>query len=113
MSHFPLYTTLSSSLPDRDLTVVQKNSLIKNIEKLDQDAHELIFALIKCYYNENENGNNLDIPYNGELKKGLINFDLLKLPNKLRQLLHNFVTLHTKRMAEDKKIKEIHETVNE
>lgn len=108
MSNFPLYTTLSKGLPKKDLTIAQKNDFVRRITKLDSEAYDLIYALIKCYYLEHENGDSFTIPYNGTLAKDRINFNLLKFPNKLRQLLYKFVTVHKKKLKEDKEIEVIH-----
>lgn len=97
-----------TDLPEKDLTVLQKKDFLNKIVNLDTEAHNLIFVLIKCYYMENDNGDYMTIPYNGILAKDRIDFDLLTLPNKLRQLLYKFVNLHGKKMAEDKEIEDIH-----
>lgn len=108
MSNFPLYTTLSTGLTKKDLTVAQKNELIKRIGKIDSEAHDLVYALIKSYYLEHESGDSFSIPYKGTLSKDRINFDLLSLPIPLRQLLYKFVIIHKKKLKEDKEIEEIH-----
>jgi len=106
MSEFPLYTTLLPNLPVKDLTVLQKNDFIKKVAILDLEGRELIFALIKCYFIEHNN-DKFAIPYNGQLAKDRIDFDLLEFPVELRQLLYKFVTLHGKKVMEDQKIKEM------
>lgn len=110
MSQFPLYTTLMNNLPDKDLTIIQKSDLVKKISIMDTEAHELIYALIKCFFIENNNGDALVIPYNGQLSKEKIEFNLVKMPNKLRQLLYKFVNAHKKKLIEDEKIKEIQQS---
>jgi hypothetical protein len=105
--NFPLYTTLLTGLPSKDLTVAQKNDFVRRIDKLDSEAYDLIYALIKSYYLEHENGDAFTIPYEGILAKDRIDFDLLKLPITLRQLLYKFVTVHRKKLKEDKEILEI------
>lgn len=109
MSQFPLYTTLMANLPEKDLTIMQKSDLIRKI-KIIEDAHELVFALIKSFYIEHNGGDSLSIPYNGILAKDKIEFNLVEMPNKLRQLLYKFVTLHKRKLLEDEKIKEIQKT---
>lgn len=105
---FPLYTSLSIGLPSKDLTVSQKRKFIKQINTLDSETCGLIYALIKSYYVEHENGDNLmSLPYSGALATDCINFDLAEFPIKLRQLLHKFVTVHSKKIKEDKEIQEI------
>ncbi len=101
---FPLYTTLIANLPNKDLTVLQKVDLVKKISTLDANAHELIYALIKSYYVEHSKGESISIPYNAALSKDKIDFDLLEMPEKLRQLLYKFVTIHKKKLDEDEKL---------
>jgi hypothetical protein len=102
---FPLYTSLSVNLLEKDLTIAQKSELIKKIQSLDLEAHELVYALIKSFYLEYENGDALILPYNGELSKESIIFNLLDMPTKLRQLLYKFIKLHSKKQQEEQSIK--------
>ena len=104
MTSFPLYTTLSQNLVAKDLTVLQKNDFVKKIATLEPEAHELIYALIKCYYIEKESGDSITIPYNGKLDKDCINFNLLSLPLQLRQMLYKFVNLHKQKVEMDNKM---------
>lgn len=106
MSQFPLYTTLMTNLPKKDLTLLQKNDLLKKIGSMNTDAHELIYALVKCYYIEHNKHDVLSIPYKGQLSKDKIEFDLLEMPTQLRQLLYKFVIVHKKKLIEDEKIKQ-------
>lgn len=103
MSQFPLYTTLASNLPKKDLTILQKNELIKKIASMTSEDHELIYMLIKSYYINNDMGDSLSIPYNAQLGKEKIDFDLLELPNGLKQLLFKFSTIHKNKLIEDEK----------
>lgn len=108
MSQFPLYNSLSLNLPEKDITQSQKNDMIKKISNMDSETHELIYVLIKSFYNDNTvKNNNIQIPYNGVLEKEKLHFDISYFPNKLKQLLHKFITLHSKKILEDEKIKEI------
>ena len=101
--NFPLYDTLSGSLSNKDLSAKHKTELIQNIKDMDIESHELIFVLIKCYFLQNE-GNSLNIPYDGVVNTDSIDFNLQNFPNKLRQLLYKFVTLHCKKVAEDNEL---------
>lgn len=104
MSNFPLYDTLSTDLSDKDLTVLQKKKFIARVSKLNTEASELIYALILTYYNVNTQGDNLTIPYKGKLHTSGLEFNLLNLPVKLRQLLFKFVTIHQEKVKEDEEI---------
>jgi len=111
MSHqFPLYTTLNAHIPTKDLTIAQKHDFIRKVASMDSEAHDLIFALIKCYFLEHNSTDTFSIPYNGQLAKDRIDFNLMELPNQLRQLLYRFVTIHGKKLAEDKRIQEMQTT---
>jgi len=101
MSQFPLYTTLKDNLATRDLTIIQKNELLRKIAALQSDEHELVYMLIKSYYIEHDNGDALSIPYKAQLGKERIDFDLLDLPIGLRQLLFKFVNIHSKKKLEE------------
>ena len=125
MSGFPLYDNLSKDLSaKKDLTVKQKTDLIKNINLIDQDGQELVYALIYYYYINNESNNESNNKSNNEFNnesntppyKGKsqetpsnlqnITWNLGNFPIKLRVLLHNFLTMHMKKLAEDDKREE-------
>lgn len=105
MSDFPLYNTLISKLAKKDLTVLEKTQLIKKIPQLDLDTKELIYALIEFYYIKNSE-NVQDFPYECKINDENIEFDLLKLPHELKQMLFKFVSMHNKKLIEDEKLKE-------
>ena len=113
MSGFPLYDNLSKDLSaKKDLTVKQKTDLIKNINLIDQDGQELVYALIYYYYINNETISESNIPpYKGKPQETAsklqnITWNLGNFPIKLRVLLHNFLTMHMKKLAEDGKREE-------
>jgi hypothetical protein len=122
---FPLYNTLSKNLSQRDLTKAQKSELISQISQTDKDGHELLYALIKSYYNDHDTldrqkdgkdtkdkvneavspcTNNNILPYSGEIGKDKMSFNLENFPKPLRQLLYKFLNLHQKKLKEDKQI---------
>ena len=107
MSNFPLYTTLNTNLQKKDLTVLQKNEFMKKIQELDSKGHELIYALIKCYFLENDSTEPFIIPYNGKLAKDRIEFNLLDFPPVLKQMLYKFVIIHQKKILEDEKLEKL------
>ena len=53
MDCFPLYDTLNSNLPKKDLSVKQKEEFIRKISDADAKAQEILFALI-CYHAKND-----------------------------------------------------------
>ena len=107
MSKFPLYTSLMLNLSTKDLTIPQKKKLITIINTLNEEAYELIYILIKCYYTEhNRDMDSLALPYNGQICSDGINFNLNELPNQLKQLLFKFVQLHLRKIQEDRENEE-------
>jgi len=102
MNLFPLYETLKADLPKKDLTLKERKKFLENILEADQEAHELLFVLIKCFYLENEKFKTYEIPYEAEVLKDKINFDLASFPPSLKQLLYKFLCLHMKRKEEEK-----------
>lgn len=104
---FPLYTMIINSLKGtKDLTVIQKSELMEDI-KTYTDAHESIYGLIKCYYQENDKGNPLGIPYSGVLSdRGRVEFNLMEFPVKLRKMIYKFMEIHKKRAKEDREMQD-------
>jgi len=106
MSNFPLYTSISTGIPGKDLTATQKKDFIKKVESMDPDGHELIYALIKTYYIDSEQDSPFTIPYGGKFVRNDMTFDLTDIPSKLRQILYKFVKIHTKKVKEDKSLEQ-------
>lgn len=105
MSKFPLYDSLSKDIADVDLTTSQKRSFIKKILKIDQTGHELVYALIRMYQIENgEENMSFTLPYSGTFVENDINFDLDKLPKKLKQILYKFIGVHLDKMKEERSL---------
>lgn len=104
MSNFPLYASLSADVPDKDLTGAQKADFVKKVSAMDQSGHELIYALIKTYYIDQETNSPFILPYGGRYAKNDMVYDLDNIPHTLRQILYKFAKIHTKRMKEEKKL---------
>ena len=108
MNFFPLYNNLIKDIPKKDITAKQKDEIIKNISKIDDNTKELIYVLIQFYCNNNEKTKN-NIPYNGNKKESInknvgiydITWNLAELPIPLRQILYKFISLHMKQKDED------------
>ena len=95
MSNFPLYNNLVESTTTKDLTVSSKREMIKTIKNLDNQGFELLYVLIKVYYiNNSLDSSNFTLPYNGKFVDQNVHFDLEKLPNRLKQILKKFTTIH-------------------
>jgi hypothetical protein len=103
MSKFPLYDSLFINIVDKDLTVAQKGTFIKRINKIDNNGHDLVYALIRMYQVENnEKNTSFTLPYNGTYSDTDINFDLEKFPCDLKQILFKFLVIHIGKMKEER-----------
>ena len=105
MSKFPLYDSLSKDLPNVDLTLIEKKLFIKKIAKIDNNGHELVYALVRMYQVENnEENTSFTLPYNGTFVDSDIHFDLDKFPIYLKHILFKFLSVHIDKMKEEKTI---------
>jgi hypothetical protein len=108
MSNFPLYDSLYKDTEDKDISTAHKKIFIKKIASLDQDGHELVYALIKIYYLKYDDESGIVLPYNGKyVNKIDITFEFNTFPNKLKNMLYKFVIVHLKKMEDDKKMNKI------
>jgi len=104
MSKFPLLDSLSNDITEKDLSYAQKRSFLEKIKKIDTDGQELIYALIKMYQLTYENNIIFNMPYNSKhVENDGITFNLVDLPNNLKQILYKFIGKHLKKMKEDNK----------
>lgn len=102
MNQFPLYTSLFKDIPTIDLKGHEKKEFCKNIKKLDQNGYDLIYALIRIYYLDNEDSIlGFTLPYGGKYIKNDLKFDLEVFPSKLKQLLNKFIYVHLKKMEDE------------
>jgi hypothetical protein len=95
MSTFPLYDLLYKNSPtDIDLSFSEKKEIIEIISKLDMKNIELLFALIRRHYidNEKQSYKMMDIPYGFE-KDGQIVFEIENLPIQLKHIIFKFCKL--------------------
>lgn len=105
MSKFPLYDSLSKDISHADLTAAQKRSFIKRISTIDENGHDLVYALIRMYQVENnEKNTSFTLPYNGTFVDSDIHFDLDKFPPTLKQILFKFLAVHIDKMKEERRI---------
>jgi hypothetical protein len=110
MSSFPLYDNLKKDLVKKDLTAKQKQELLDNIIKLDNNTKEIIYVLIQYYsIDVDSNKDSNIIPYNAIEKstenKELfdISWSITDIPIPLRQMLYKFITLHKQKEEEVKR----------
>lgn len=92
----PLYDNLFRSTEDIDLTATQKNTLVKNVKKMDQLGYDMIYVFVRLYEDSTS-----EFPYECKFSKADLKLDVDKLPNKLKQILFKFSTLHLSKMEED------------
>ena len=104
MSCFPLYDSFLQGASDDDLSTEEKQEFTELIPTLNQKGYDLIYVLVKMYANNHEEGHKkYMLPYSGNYLGMNIQFDLEKFPDKLKQLLYNFVKTHKKTMDETDK----------
>jgi len=105
MSKFPLYDNLCKGISNTKLNTTQKKSFIKRVEKIDKSGYELVYALIKMYQMENNEGStSFTLPYNGKYINNEMTFDLDEIPGKLQQILYKFLSAHLSKMKEESAI---------
>ena len=105
MSEFPLYENLIKNVNTKDLKIKQKHEFIEIIKIIDENGKELIYALIRIYFEKNKKEDNMSTSVIEKTsKKGEYNitWNFNHFPNKLKQLLYNFVKMNAKKNREDK-----------
>ena len=102
MNEFALYNTLSQNIPTKDLNPTQKTKLVNVIKDLDENATELVYALIKYHHLNDTKPSDIynHKKTNVRAAKVDISWNLSDLPIKLRNILYKFVTLEEQRMKE-------------
>jgi hypothetical protein len=103
---FPLYDRLSKNINDKDLTIKQKKFFLETIKTVDSNSKELFYVLIK-YDSIQNNLPSMNIPFEGTKKINSTNsiditWNLSNIPNKLKQVLLNFLKIHVKNINEEK-----------
>lgn len=88
---FPLYNTLKKN-EFKELSDEEKDSLFEKLKGMSEEKQEVIYALIKAYYMEEQQQflSTDELPYNGKNLKNRIKFDVDQLPSKLQYILHSF-----------------------
>jgi len=103
---FFLYNDLMGRIQDTsDLSVAEKRECVRNILGCNGQGHELVYALIKAYHTETNNGvGSLTIPYGGKKQRKNLVFDLDELPARLKRIIAEFVGMHVTKMNEEAEI---------
>ena len=104
MSNFPLYTSVSTGILEKDLTVKQKEDFVLKTSVMDKEGHELIYALMRVFFLEHEPSSPFNVLYGGKHVNNNIVFDMDNIPLKLRQILYKFIKIHVKKIKEDEKL---------
>lgn len=96
---FQLYQTLCQEAKSRDISSEDKQFIIDNICKLNEDGKEALFLLIfehnKILKKSDKviDKNDLVLPYKIKDTDGELTIDLQKLPTKLRQIILKFMNI--------------------
>lgn len=105
MSSFPLYDTLYKEASEIDLTSKQKDDFMAKIKTIDTAGSELMYALIRMYQMEmSDDRSTFKLPFEGRFYKNDMKFNLENFPFKLKQILYQFLSIHTRTMSEEQNI---------
>ena len=91
--NFPLYERLSQKEEDyKELSDEQKDELINKFKGMSVEKQEIVYALIKAYYMEEQQQfmSTNELPYSGKTLKNRLKFDLDYIPSKLQYILNEF-----------------------
>lgn len=105
---FPLFDTLYADTDDirQPLSYNEKIQLCNDIKELDQEGYDLLYAIIRTYHLQKENGSYANIPYSPKIHKSGYKFDMTVFPPRLLIMIRQFVTLHMKKLSEEKQIRQ-------
>ncbi len=90
---FQLYHTLNSNIQSTDLKKIEKEEIINEIQYMNQSARDAFFLLIYENSMINKDIESYNIPYGGIKSQNYVEFNLAKLPIKLRRILHKFIKI--------------------
>lgn len=104
---FPLYNTLKQkceNLEAKIYTYEEQIELCNLINKnLDHQGYELLYIIIKYFsIYEDKLGSDMIPPYKPKLNKSGIKYDMSCIPNKLIQIIDQFIQLHLEKINEEK-----------
>ena len=91
---FQLYYTLNTNLQTTDLKKAEKEEILKVIKTMDDSSKKALFLLMYEHLKINEkNSDPYQLPYGGVKKENCLEFDIGKMPIKLRRILYKFVKI--------------------
>lgn len=100
---FPLFSTIFQETEnDDELTAAQCSELCEKIKNLDKEGNEILFALIRHYHLEIEDGSFNEMPFQCKQNKSGYKMNMSKFPNRLVNIINYFVTLHLNKLHEEK-----------
>ena len=91
--NFPLYERLSHTDEDyKELNDEQKDELVNKFKGMSDEKQEIVYALIKAYYMEEQQQfiSTSELPYSGKVLKSRLKFDFDCIPSKLQYILNEF-----------------------
>ena len=91
--NFPLYEKLSRADEDyKELNDEQKDELVNKFKGMSDEKQEIVYALIKAYYMEEQQQfmSTSELPYSGKALKSRLKFDFDCIPSKLQYILNEF-----------------------
>jgi hypothetical protein len=108
-SVFPLFDRLFTDTEhiQRPLQYEEKMQLCHDIKDLDQEGHELLYAIMRNFYLVKENGRFESVPYSPKLNKTGYKFDTTYFPPRLLIMMRHFVSLHLEKVKEQQMIDEL------
>lgn len=90
---YPLYYTLNKNLLTTDLKKNEKEELISAISTMDSEYKNAIYLLIYEHF-RSDSKEGIKTPYESKMiNENSIEFDLAKMPIKLRRILFNFAKI--------------------
>lgn len=102
MNRFPLYESIKNISSDKELSLENKNELLKNIKKLDATGYRYVYCLIACYYMETTQEDQFPKNmYSSKDTRTGIKFDLKQIPVLLQNIIYNFLQRHIQRQKEE------------
>ena len=100
----PLYQQLKKEVLSVDLSVEQKEDLVKTIKSLDEEGNEIIYILIRLYELDSKSKCD-ELPYESKFSSKELKFDIENIPTQLRWIIHKFSKKHVNKMSEEREFK--------
>lgn len=96
--NFPLYKSLCTD-DFKELNDLQKDELLSRIKDMNDDKHNVLYALIYAYHISHDT-HIQELPYGGKSLKNGLKFDIDHLPSKLQSMLFQFSAIdHSNRQS--------------